>query len=424
MPITRKHRPRTRCFSRSLGTASSMPGSPYRSPAHHETTATTASPAQSPALSHVTVPAPSPNASPILDPTPKPATLIRMRRAGVSGRLFPIPSQTASPTTTQIPNPYTSPAANPAKIPVPSPATSPATNPYTNPAPNLKALAGMALCSCHHARSGLAIVRSRWRARNTSHLSGSCAFQRPLVTSVGGRDVRVEQERFHGFLSQSGGTAQPDQARSRPAHQAGGYRWYGPGRPSAASQCLPGRRISTQYGQDRSPAGPRDRASRVITQVARTASASSGRNSMAAAARRVTSTPPFGLMRSGTALLRQVTTTCSPGRSASLIWLIAGPRTSSGISSSPSKIGRISPDASSASAWVGSVRSAGGVGEGRVVDQKPGDQPVPETLTRRVPGRHRGQDRNGPTLGPADKQVQHKPDHQNSLARARLTQHN
>ena len=41
------------------------------------------------------------------------------------------------------------------------------------------AVRGMERRSCHQARSGPAISRSRWRARNMSHFPASCAFQRP-----------------------------------------------------------------------------------------------------------------------------------------------------------------------------------------------------------------------------------------------------
>ena len=47
----------------------------------------------------------------------------------------------------------------------------------------------------------------------------------------------------------------------------------------------------------------------------------------------------------------------------------------------------------------------------------------PQILDCRVPGRHRGQERDGAALGPAGKQVQHQPDHQHRLARAWLTEH-
>ena len=70
--------------------------------------------------------------------------------------------------------------------------------------------------------------------------------------------------------------------------------------------------------------------------------------------------PSCGLTVSRYSLLRQVTTNRSPGRSAALISLIAAPRASSGISSSPSRIGKISPEASSAAARVGSSQPSGG----------------------------------------------------------------
>ena len=83
----------------------------------------------------------------------------------------------------------------------------------------------------------------------------------------------------------------------------------------------------------------------------RTVSASNLHNWTAAADRSVTSTPSFGLTTSRYCSVRQVTTNRSPGRRASLIRLIVIPRTSSGISSSPSRTGRINPDASKAAAW-------------------------------------------------------------------------
>jgi hypothetical protein len=80
----------------------------------------------------------------------------------------------------------------------------------------------------------------------------------------------------------------------------------------------------------------------------------------AAASTGFSSGPPFGLMASRYCSLRQVTTRRSPGLSASLIRSIAETRTCSGISSSPSRTGRISPDLSSASARVRSVMPSGG----------------------------------------------------------------
>ena len=84
------------------------------------------------------------------------------------------PGRDADPAPDRDPRPRPLPRPPPA-----SPAMTPATNPTRDPSHAPAEACGTARCSCHQARSGLPIVRSRWRARNTSHFSASCAFQRP-----------------------------------------------------------------------------------------------------------------------------------------------------------------------------------------------------------------------------------------------------
>ena len=257
-------------------------------------------------------------------------------------------------------------------------------------------------------------------------------FQRPApsaaseIMPVSGRDKRVEKQGFHCRPVSQGGAAQLRRITQGPGQFArpGIVDGAGQADHQRRPQCLPGWRLSYEHGKDRSPACPRDRARRIITEV--TADGIGVQraqlNSRCRPEGHLETT--FRLTASRYCWVRQVTTSCSPGRSASLIRLIAGPRTCSGISSSPSRIGRISPEASSAAAWVDSGPvGRRRVGEGRVVDEELGGQPTPEILVGWVPGRHRGQDRDGAAAFPAGKQVQHEPDHQHRLARAWLTEH-
>jgi hypothetical protein len=67
------------------------------------------------------------------------------------------------------------------------------------------------------------------------------------------------------------------------------------------------------------------------------------------------SVPPSGRVTSLQCWMRQVTIICSPGRRVSLIRAIVLPRTPSGISSSPSRIGKMRPASRSAAAWVATL---------------------------------------------------------------------
>ena len=132
------------------------------------------------------------NPTAIAHPTTTPNTTvlrfggrIRIRRTGFGSSLWAISVAITAHVTTPAKAPATTPASVPATSSVSIPATTPAMIPImaaiTTPVPRAKP--GTASGSCHQARFGLPIVNSRWRARNTSHLFASCAFQRPSGSS-------------------------------------------------------------------------------------------------------------------------------------------------------------------------------------------------------------------------------------------------
>ena len=130
-----------------------------------------------------------------------------------------------------------------------------------------------------------------------------------------------------------GCTTPRDRARSRPAHRPGIVDSTGQAHHQRRAQRLRGWRLSAKDSKDRSPTGPRGRACRVITQVI----ADDIGAQQAHLDGRCRPEGHLGAIQWPDGVrycwVRQVTTSRSPGRSVSLMRLIAGPRTCSGISS-------------------------------------------------------------------------------------------
>ena len=371
MPITRKHGPGTRCFCEIAWHA--------RDP-EHEPRAATTTPTASPPATPAATPIPSPEpattsasiATPAASPTPTQAhdhaNAYSYTTRGSFGARAERHGHEPRPRAPS-PTPAASPATSPDREPEPrAPATSPGHEPGHEPGREPEGGAWYSFAAAATRRGqGCRSSCSRWRARNTSHVLGLPAPSSGLrrVIPVGGRDERVEQQRFHRRPVSQGRAAQlrRDHAMSRPAHQAGDCRWHGPGRPSAvwSVPARPAPQYRAQPGQD--PSGPSRPGQ------PRHHRGNRGRHRRPAGATGQPLPPggsprgrPVAGQRPGTAGCGRSPPACSPGRSASLIRLIAGPRTLPGSHRArPGPAGSARKRAAPRPGWALSLPAGGGL---------------------------------------------------------------
>ena len=227
---------------------------------------------------------------------------------------------------------------------------------------------------------------------------------------VGGRDERVEQQGFHRRPVSQGRVAQLRRITQGPGQltRPGVVDGTGQADHQRRAQCLPGRRLSTEHGEDRIPAGPRDRACRVITEV---------------------TADGLGVQRA------QLDSRCRPeGHLDTTLWpdgvpVLLGAAGHYQLLAGPQRVvdpaDRRAPDLfrdliepvqdrqdqpgseqRRSLGWLCPCRAAG-AGQGRVVDQELGAQPVPQILLRQGsrtpprPGTGRGRRWPGGQAGPA-----------------------